>query len=48
MSQILYVPCKRHGDVYVASVTCKKFSLSVQMAVKTSVQHFYHKYCVLC
>ncbi len=28
MSQILYVPCKRHGDVNVASVTCKKFSLS--------------------
>jgi hypothetical protein len=28
MSQILYVPCKRHGDVYVASVTCIKFSLS--------------------
>jgi hypothetical protein len=28
MSQILYVPCKGHGDVYIASVTYKKFSLS--------------------
>ncbi len=27
--KILYVPCKRHGDVYVASHIIKKFTLTV-------------------